>query len=111
MVIPDGCLGLPTLAALAQGITVIAVKENKNLMRNNLADLPWQSDKFFLVENYWEAAGVIAALRAGIEPAAVRRPLAQTNTVRVQVTASMMEPAASAKSAKGTKVGKASKVA
>jgi hypothetical protein len=115
MVIPDGCLGLPTLAALAQGITVIAVKENKNLMRNNLADLPWQADKFLQVENYWEAAGVIAALRAGIEPASVRRPLAATNTVRVQISASVLEAAAkestAAKAAKGTKVGRASKVA
>src|SRR5207249_3122152 len=30
LIIPDGCLGLPTLAALEQGITVIAVHENRN---------------------------------------------------------------------------------
>ena len=28
-----------------------------------------------LVENYWEAAGVMAAMQAGIDPKAVRRPL------------------------------------
>ena len=36
LVIPDGCIGLPTLAALEQGIPVIAVKGNKNAMRNDL---------------------------------------------------------------------------
>jgi hypothetical protein len=39
LVIPDGCLGLPTLAALHQGIHVIAVRENRNLMRNDLERL------------------------------------------------------------------------
>jgi hypothetical protein len=78
LVIPDGCLGLPTLASLEQGITVIAVRENKNLMKNDLAALPWARGQFHRVENYWEAVGVIAALRAGIDPASVRRPLAST---------------------------------
>ena len=41
LVIPDGCVGLPVLAALEQGIPVISVKENRNLMRNELAALPW----------------------------------------------------------------------
>lgn len=75
LVIPEGCLGLPVLAALEQGITVIAVKENSNLMRNDLSKLPWRPDQYFLVENYWEAAGVLSALKAGIAPGSVRRPL------------------------------------
>lgn len=79
VVIPDGCVGLPTLAALEQGIPVIAVKENRNRMRNNLEDLPFQPGKLFIVENYLEAVGVISALRAGVSVAAVRRPLAFTN--------------------------------
>lgn len=78
LVIPDGCLGLPTLAALEQGIPVIAVRENRTVMKNDLAGLPWSQGQFYLVENYWEAAGVMAALKAGIDPKAVRRPLAQT---------------------------------
>lgn len=80
VVIPDGCLGLPTLAALEQGIPVIAVRENRNLMRNDLAALPWAAGQFHLVDNYWEAAGVLGALRAGIAPESVRRPLADTTT-------------------------------
>ena len=80
LVIPDGCLGLPTLAALEQGITVISVRENKNLMKNDLAALPWAPGQFHIVENYWEAVGVMSALRAGIAPESVRRPLAFTAT-------------------------------
>lgn len=78
MVIPDGCIGLPTLAALEQGIPVVAVRENSNVMRNDLSVLPWGEGQFFLVENYWEATGVVAALRAGVAPEVVRRPLRRT---------------------------------
>lgn len=80
LVIPDGCLGLPTIAALEQGITVIAVRENKNLMKNDLTLLPWAPGQFYTVENYWEAAGVLNALKAGVAPESVRRPLAYTKT-------------------------------
>ena len=75
LVIPDGCVGLPVLAALEQGIPVIAVRENRNLMRNDLTSFPWKEGLFYQVENYWEAAGVMAALKAGIAPHAVRRPI------------------------------------
>ncbi len=75
LVIPDGCVGLPTLAALEQGIPVIAVRENRNLMRNDLTTLPWDDGQLILVDNYWEAAGVASAMRAGIAPASVRRPI------------------------------------
>lgn len=74
LVIPDGCLGLPTLAALEQGITVVTVSENRNLMKNDLAQLPWKPGQLYQVHNYWEAAGVLTALRQGIDPATVRRP-------------------------------------
>ena len=80
LVIPDGCVGLPTLAALQQGITVIAVRENKNLMKNDLTELPWGEDQFYQVENYWEAAGIIVALKAGTDPWSTRRPLTATKT-------------------------------
>ena len=75
LVIPDGCIGLPVLAALEQGITVIAVRENRNLMRNDITALPWQEGQLYRVENYWEAAGVLSALKAGINPGSVRRPI------------------------------------
>ncbi len=84
LVIPDGCIGLQTLAALEQGIPVIAVRENKNLMANDLAELPWSADQLFIVENYLEAAGVIGALKAGIAPESVRRPISDTIVVKKQ---------------------------
>ena len=82
LVIPDGCVGLPTLAALEQGIPVIAVRENRNLMRNDLRSLPWAEGQLYVVGNYWEAAGVMSALRAGIDPDAVRRPIPRTRVGR-----------------------------
>jgi hypothetical protein len=75
LVIPYGCLGLPVLAALEQGIPVIAVRENDNLMQNDLASLPWAPGQYRVVQNYWEAAGVLCAMKAGIAPESVRRPL------------------------------------
>ncbi len=75
LVIPDQCLGLPTFAALEQGIPVIAVRENTNLMKNDLTALPWAQGQLHIVENYWEAAGVLSALKVGIDPMAARRPL------------------------------------
>lgn len=81
LVIPDGCIGLPTLAALEQGIPVIAVKENKNLMKNNLSLLPFESGKLFIVDNYLEALGVMCALQAGVPLEAVQRPLEYTNVI------------------------------
>ena len=81
LVIPDGCIGLPTLAALEQGIPVIAVEENRNVMENDLTLLPWEAGQLHVVRNYWEAVGVLCAIRGGIAPEAVRRPLAATTIV------------------------------
>jgi hypothetical protein len=75
VVIPDGCLGLPVLAALEQGIGVIAVRDRRNLMHNDLAALPWTPGQFVAVENYLEAAGVLCARKAGLALGSVRRPI------------------------------------
>ena len=93
LVLPDGCLGLPTIAALEQNIPVIAVSENSNLMRNDISALPWRPGQFHRVCNYWEAAGVIATMRAGIDPEAVRRPLSATQVSRFKAesTSSCLE--------------------
>lgn len=74
LIIPNGCLGLPTLAALEQGIPVIAVEENRNLMQNKLSALPWPPGQFHLAHNYLEAVGIMSALRAGMAPESIRRP-------------------------------------
>ncbi|MFI5302967.1 MAG: DUF3326 domain-containing protein, partial [Polyangiales bacterium] len=78
VIVPSGCLGLPVLGALAQGITVIEVRGNENRMRNRLGDLPFARDQLVTVDNYLEAAGVMTALRAGVRRETVLRPLAPT---------------------------------
>jgi hypothetical protein len=78
LVIPDKCVGLPTLAALEQGIPVVAVRENTNLLENDLKLLPWADGQLHIVENYWEAVGVMTALKAGIKPDSLRRPIGAT---------------------------------
>ena len=55
LVIPEGCIGLPTLSALLNGIPVVVVQGNTNRMRNNLSSLPWRPNQFFRVANYLEA--------------------------------------------------------
>ncbi len=84
LVIPDGCVGLPTLAAIEQGIPVIAVKENRNRMENDLTQLPFAPGKLFIVENYLEAVGIMTALKAGVAPSSVRRPLEETKVSQEQ---------------------------
>ncbi|HUW34010.1 MAG TPA: DUF3326 domain-containing protein, partial [Planctomycetota bacterium] len=90
LVMPDGCFGLPTLAALQQGIPVIAVRENRNMMRNDLTKLPFAPGKLFIVDNYLEAAGVIAALKAGVAVSSVRRPMKDTKVVRINMKTSQV---------------------
>ena len=96
LVMPDKCIGLPTLAALEQGIPVIAVRENDNLMQNDLRALPWAPGQLHVVENYWEAVGVMTALKAGITPDSLRRPLdstrVETKTMDSSETASQETP-------------------
>ena len=84
LVIPDGCIGLPTLAALEQGIPVIAVRENRNIMQNDLTALSWAPGQLHIVENYWEAVGVMTSLKAGIDPRSVRRPISPTVSERTE---------------------------
>lgn len=86
LIVPDGCLGVPTLAALEQNIPVIAVRENRNLMQNDLAQLPWRNNQFFLAENYLEAAGIVSLLRAGVSIDTVKRPIPETKVSDVQAT-------------------------
>lgn len=86
VIVPSGCLGLPTLAALEQGIPVIEVSENKNLTNNDLSRLPWGPGKYFRVGNYLEAVGVMNALKAGIEVGTIVRPIEKTLHTSADVT-------------------------
>ncbi|HVT29691.1 MAG TPA: DUF3326 domain-containing protein [Lacipirellulaceae bacterium] len=75
LVIPDGCVGLPTLAAVEQGIPVVAVRNNSNLMRNDLKSLPFRPGQLQYAANYYEAAGILSAMKAGVAPATLARPM------------------------------------
>ncbi|QDU91387.1 hypothetical protein Pla175_48090 [Pirellulimonas nuda] len=83
LVIPDGCVGLPTLAACQQGVPVIAVRGNKNMMKNDLTQLPFEAGQLIFVENYLEAAGMLAALKAGVARDALARPMSPLRVSRV----------------------------
>jgi hypothetical protein len=66
-----GCTGGPgVLAALAAGIPVLEVTENQTRQTLTLAH-----PALVPTGNYWEAIGFVAALRAGLDPATLRRPL------------------------------------
>ena len=75
MVSPYGCFGDAHQACLDANIPVIVVRENKSCLNEP------EHPKFIYVENYIEAAGMIMAMKAGVHPSTVRRPLAHT-TVR-----------------------------
>ena len=83
LVIPDGCVGLPTLAAVEQGIPVIAVRSNTNLMRNDLRALPFRAGQLHYAANYYEAAGILSAMKAGVAPATIARPMQPMRIERV----------------------------
>ena len=81
LVIPDKCVGLPTIAALEQGIPVIAVRENRTLMQNNLSELGFSARGLFVVDSYVEALGLMSALKAGVAVESISRPLEHTRVV------------------------------
>ena len=78
VVIPDGCVGLPTLACIENKIPLIVVRDNKNIMQNDLQTLPFKNNTIFFVNSYLEAVGVMTALKAGVSPDVTRRPVKGT---------------------------------
>jgi Protein of unknown function (DUF3326) len=77
LVVPDGCIGLPVLACLEQGIPVIAVAD-RSIMANDLERLPFRSDRLFRARNYLEAVGLIHMLKSGLALDAITRPIGAT---------------------------------
>lgn len=67
------CGGIPALAAVRQGIPVIAVRENAVASHADPVSLGLSG--VLVTETYLEAAGLLMALRSGIAPESVRRPL------------------------------------
>jgi len=74
VVAPAGALGgIPMLYAERYRIPVIAVKNNKTILDVTAAHM--QLDQAIEVNNYFEAAGVIQALKHGISLQSINRPL------------------------------------
>lgn len=78
LITPDRCISLPILAALEQNITVIAVDDNHNIMKNDLDKLPWRDGQLIRAKNYLEVSGILTALKNGIRPNTVTRPVKST---------------------------------
>jgi len=68
-----------------QGIPVIAVKENKNRMKNDLEELGFEKGKLFIAENYLDAVGIMTAIKEGIALSSVRRALEYTKVESTSV--------------------------
>ncbi len=69
LVSPINCVGRPHRACMEHDIPVIAVKENKTCLNDEMPS------EFIVVENYLEAVGVIVAMGEGIDTKTVRRPV------------------------------------
>lgn len=78
LVVPRMCLGLPALAAHERGIPIIAVND---ALQVKSVDCTEYVDAV-VVGDYLEAAGAVAALRAGVSVESLRRPLAKVKVSR-----------------------------
>lgn len=67
LITPINCVGEPHRACMKAGIPIIAVRENKTVLNDEMFD------GFIVVDNYIEAAGLLMAYKAGINYKSVRR--------------------------------------
>jgi hypothetical protein len=82
IILPFTCMGgVPALAAQKWGIPLVAVKENMTVMKVTPDKLGMNN--VIVTENYWEAAGVLAAMKEGIDPRELRRPVSKLTIKRV----------------------------
>ncbi len=77
LVAPDGCWGRPHRACERAGIPIIVVQENKVQGSHPGGYCPT-----YRAKNYWEAAGIVSCMKAGVLPSSVRRPLGSTTIER-----------------------------
>ena len=82
IVVPSGALGGEgVLAGMERGLNIIAVK-NENIL--NLDNQNFNYPNLIEVENYFEAAGLILAMREGINPKSIQRPLHNIQEVNLK---------------------------
>jgi hypothetical protein len=75
LVIPTGCDGPAVEGAYNHGLTVIEVTNNRNLRKGNPSKRLWSHGQHLQAANYFDAAGILLALREGMDPYAIERPL------------------------------------
>ena len=75
LITPINVFGKPHIACQKAGIQVIAVEENKTVLKDKMPD------NFIIAKNYLEVAGIISAKKAGIMVESVRRPLKYTKII------------------------------
>ena len=68
LITPINCVGEPHFACMKAKIPIIAVRENKTVLKDKMPD------SFIVVDNYLEAVGVLMAYKTGIDYKSVRRP-------------------------------------
>lgn len=84
LVSPASCFGPPHKAAQKNNIPIIYVEENECVYRGQglvLDGIYLPGFEFIEVGNYLEAAGVIAAAKAGVDWRTTRRPLPKTKII------------------------------
>jgi hypothetical protein len=69
LITPINCVGEPHRACIGAGIPIIAVRENKTILNDNMPD------NFIVVDNYVEVAGLLMAYKAGVSLKSIRRPI------------------------------------
>ena len=89
VVVPKGAIGSPTVLACIERKIPIILVNNSSAIDVSLSDLCLGDDiasgsrnKFFQVDNYLEAAGLIMLLRNGINPESLYRPLPKIRELR-----------------------------
>lgn len=75
LVTPANVFGRPHRACVNAGIKVIAVKENKTVLNDQMPE------EFIIVDSYLEAVGVISAMKAGVSLDSIRRPIEHTQVL------------------------------
>lgn len=76
LITPVNCVGEPHWACMKAGIPVIAVKENKTVLNDEMPE------EFIVVDNYMEAVGAVQLLKLGMTKESVRRPIEHTSIIR-----------------------------
>ena len=79
LISPEKCWGKPHNICFSKNIPMMFVKENTPIVQK---EYPVNTDNLIFVDNYLEAAGYIQAMKTGVYPPTVRRPLEQTKVIR-----------------------------